>query len=311
MNIQTAFIPMSDKHELFTVHWSSDTPNPKGIIILFHGMAEHILRYSPFATFLTKQGYEVYGHDQRGHGKTAKRNGVYGFFAEVGGFDRVVQDGYERMKSIKEIHPGVPVTIFGHSMGSFIVRRLMELYSKEMDAVILSGTGGNPKWLGDVGRIIAKREIKRKGKQTPSPLLNQLSFGSFNKKFRPNRTDFDWLSSDNKQVDVYMDDDMCGGICTTQFYYDLFTGIKQLYKRKEIQKIRPDLPILFVSGAEDPVGNFGKGVQEAVDSYVQNGINHVTVKLYERARHELLQESNKEQVYIDIVAWLEKNNRCE
>lgn len=302
---------MSDGHELFTAHWPSSLEETKGIILIFHGMAEHILRYHSFAQMFAEEGFDVYGHDQRGHGQTANRNGVYGFFAEAGGFDRVVQDGYERLLQMKREHHESKIIVFGHSMGSFIARRLIQLYSTKIDGVILSGTGGNPSWLGDIGMAIAKGEIKRKGKKTKSPLLNHLLFGSFNKKFRPNRTEFDWLSSDAKQVDQYMRDEWCGGVCTTQFYYDLFSGIKHLYKDKEIQKIRCDLPIFLISGREDPVGDFGKGVVEAARSYIKNGKENVTVKLYNNARHELVNETQKEEVYRDIQQWIKNNNLCE
>jgi alpha-beta hydrolase superfamily lysophospholipase len=170
--------------------------------------------------------------------------------------------------------------------------------------VILSGTGSDPGFLSTVGIWIAKREIKKKGKRARSELLNKLSFGSYNKAFKPNRTEFDWLSRDEKEVDKYIEDPYCGEVATAGFFYDMISGVKQLDKPERISQIPKDLPIFLFSGDQDPVGNNTKGVRTAYQNLKKAGIKDISYKLYKDGRHEMLNEINKEEVYRDVIQWL-------
>lgn len=300
-------IPTSDDIELFCCKWFlPDTDKIRGIIQLTHGMAEHILRYENFATFLVEHGYIVYGHDHRGHGRTAASEEDIGYFADKDGFQKVVADVKQVTDFIQKEHPHLPIILFGHSMGSFVARRYVQLFGPTLAGAIFSGTGGDPGLLGKFGKIVARAECRRKGRKTPSPLLDRLSFGNFNKQFRPNRTKFDWLSRDEKQVDAYVADTLCGSIFTAGFFIDLFDGLEIIHRGRELERIPASLPLFLISGKQDPVGDNGKAVRAVYEQYKHHGLENVTLKLYEDARHEILNETNREEVYADILKWIEK-----
>ncbi|MDP4086071.1 MAG: lysophospholipase [Bacillota bacterium] len=297
----------SDGIEIFTRKWATDVEsNPRAVIQIAHGMAEHIERYDSFANELASQHFVVYGNDHRGHGVTAQLNNCSGYFADEQGFEKVVQDMHTLTTIIEKEYPGVPVILFGHSMGSFLSRRYIQLYGDKIIGVILCGTGGDPGIMGKIGRLIASREVKKKGARTKSPMLNNLTFGSYNKAFKPNRTDFDWLSRVDKEVDKYIEDPMCGDIFTAGFFNDLFEGLETINKIQNLKLIRSNLPILLISGSKDPVGSNSKGVLKTYKAYQQAGIKDITCKIYEGARHELLNETNKEEVYTEILSWVEQ-----
>lgn len=277
---------------------------PKGIVQIAHGMAEHIERYAIFAKALIKEGYIVYGNDHRGHGKTGSSSKLMGFFAEENGFERVVVDMLQLTNLIKKNHPNVPTFLFGHSMGSFLSRRYIQTHGDQLAGVILSGTGGDPGFIGKIGIGIAKLEMMRNGNKTKSPLMNKLTFGSYNKAFSPNRTEFDWLSRDDKEVDKYIDDPLCGGIFTAGFFYDLVSGVAKVNNHRSNRNIPRELPMYFIAGDKDPVGNYSKGVLQAADMYKKIGNNDVTVQLYKNSRHEILNELNKEEVIKNVINWL-------
>lgn len=292
---------------IFVCSWQpQSTEKVKGVIQLAHGMAEHILRYDDFSKFLVKHGYIVYGNDHRGHGNTIIAPDDQGYFAKENGFEKVVGDLHALTLHIKNEHPNLPLILFGHSMGSFLSRRYIQLYGNDLDGVILSGTGADKGILGKIGYLIAKWERFRKGPRTPSPLMNQLSFGNFNKAFSPARTEFDFLSRDKNAVDTYIKDKKCGFICSTSFYMDLIKGIEIIHQSKESTKIPKQLPMYIISGDMDPVGDYGKGVQNVFRKYKQLGLKDVRMRLYPKARHELLHEQNKTEVYQDILIWLEQ-----
>ncbi|WP_099362551.1 alpha/beta hydrolase [Fredinandcohnia onubensis] len=297
----------NDGFTIFYKKWENESNIiPKGIIQIAHGMAEHIERYDLFAKALIQEGYVVYGNDHRGHGKTGKNANQVGFFAEENGFDLVVEDMLQLTNIIKKDYPNKPIFLFGHSMGSFLSRRYIQTHGDQLAGVILSGTGGNPGLIGQVGIGISKFEMKRKGKRTSSSLMNKLTFGSYNKAFTPARTEFDWLTRDDSEVDKYIEDPLCGGIFTAGFFYDLVSGVAKVNKHSANRKIPKDLPMYFLAGDKDPVGNFSKGILQAADMYIKLGIEDVTVKLYEDSRHEILNELNKEEVFTDVINWLEK-----
>ncbi|WP_175482556.1 alpha/beta hydrolase [Thermoflavimicrobium dichotomicum] len=278
----------------------------KGVVQIAHGMAEHSRRYHAFATFLTREGYMVYANDHRGHGETAGSKENLGYFADENGWEQVVDDLHELTKIIKKEQPGLPVFLLGHSMGSFLSRRYIQKYGNEVAGVILSGTGSYPGLLGDIGRLLAKWIMRWRGKKARSKLFHQLSFGKFNKPFKPNRTPFDWLTRDEKEVDRYMEDPYCGELATISFYHDLLMGMKEMDQPDRLRLVPKDLPIFFISGEKDPVGHNTKGVLETIHRYQQAGITNLCYKFYKEARHEILNELNREEVYQDIVRWLNK-----
>ncbi|MRX74178.1 alpha/beta fold hydrolase [Bacillus lacus] len=272
-----------------------------------HGMAEHIGRYSRFAQQLAKEGFAVYGNDHRGHGSVIDKENIRGYFSKEDGFENVTDDLFAVTKLIQQEHPRQPVFLLGHSMGSFLARRYIQKYGDELAGVILSGTSGNPGLLGAAGIMISRFESKRLGEKTPSSRMNTLTFGSYNKKFRRHaRTEFDWLTRDEDEVDRYLNDPDCGGIFTSGFFEDLLYGLKTINLKSNLEQMPKNLPVLLISGEEDPVGNFGKGVKQAYRSYVQAGMKDVELKLYPGARHELLNEVNKEEIDQDILSWILK-----
>lgn len=297
----------SDEKEIFTNKWfPENTEGIKAVVQIAHGMAEHSDRYSHFAEKLTENNFAVYANDHRGHGKTAGSVENLGIYAETNGWDLVVNDMTRLTSEIKINHPGLPVFLFGHSMGSFLTRDYMFTHGEEIAGVILSGTGGDPGFLANAGIFLSKIESLLRGKSAQSKLMDTLSFGSFNKRFRPNRTDFDWLSSVDEAVDKYISDPYCGTVFKAGFFNDLLKGIKKINKTVNIQKIRKDLPVYLFSGTDDPVGDFTKGVKRVYQSYKKAGLEKLSIRLYENGRHEMLNESNRDEVYSDIINWCNK-----
>ncbi len=298
------YIQMSDGHFVFT-RTMTPTISCIGHIHILHGMAEHSGRYVKLAGELCAAGYAVTMHDHRGHGETAGYNGKLGFFAEHNGFERVVEDVHEIVMTMHAQFTDVPFILFGHSMGSFITRRYIQLHSDRVDNVILCGTG-SVSTLHMAGHFFARTLAMQHGKDTESPLLNKLSFGSFNKQFPNPKTAYDWLCSVEQEVQKYIDDPYCGFMPTNQFFVDLTAGFMLLNRKKEIEKIKKNLPILLISGSKDPVGDHGQGVYTVAEQFAAAGVQDVTVYLFEDKRHEILNEDNQQAVYQVLLRWLGK-----
>jgi len=293
--------------EIYVYNWIPDENiNIKGIVQIAHGMAETAERYERFAEKLTKEGYIVYIHDHRGHGKTAKTIENLGHLAEKEGFKWLVEDVHQLSEIIKKENPYLPLFLFGHSMGSFVTQRYIMLYGQELKGVILSGSNGKQGIILDIAILLAKNEVRKNGRKAKSEKLNKLSFGSYNNAFKPNRTEFDWLSSDNDEVDKYINDPFCGSVFSCGFFYDFLVGLKEIQVNENISKVPKDLPILIFSGDKDPVGKNGKGVLKLYRTYKKINIKDVTYKLYKEGRHEMLNEINKDEVMGDIVQWLNR-----
>ena len=278
---------------------------PRGVVHIAHGMAEHAARYTRFAKALTDAGFAVYANDHRGHGRTAAVDSL-GFFASSGGFLRVVRDLEQLLAHEQQQHPGLPLVLFGHSMGSFFCQEVALRGQVALCALILSGTSGKPSPLAQAGRVLARIERKRLGERGRSDLLNRLSFGDFNRKFAPNRTAFDWLSRDEAEVDRYIADALCGFPVTTSLWVDVLDGTAGLADPARQAQIRKDLPIYLFAGARDPVGESGKSVTRLADAYRAAGLRRVTLRLYPDARHELLNETNRDEVTRELLAWLDQ-----
>ncbi len=276
---------------------------PKAIVVIAHGMAETIERYDDFANTLIQNDIFVYGHSHRGHGLTAGNQSNLGIIGD-NGWMKMKEDLRRIVEYAKSDYPDIPVVLLGHSMGSFLVRDYLLDYSYQIDAVILSGTGFQPKLILSIGKLIAGIESKLLGSRHRSKLIDKMSFGSYNKKIETPKTPFDWLSCDDEQVKIYMDDPYCGNVHTSGFYYEFFENLIRIFYYPEVSNEKSKLPLLLMSGAMDPVGDYGKGVIKSEKVYRLNGFM-TTLKLYPEGRHEMLNEINRSDVYQDIVNWVE------
>ncbi len=303
MQSTTTTVTASDGTALHTHRWLPEGP-PKAVVQIAHGMAEHSARYARLAEALTGAGYAVYAGDHRGHGATASK-ADHGYFADTDGWDTVVADLRAVTDFAREEHPGLPVFLVGHSMGSFLARAYVIEDSRELAGLVLSGTAGDPGLLGKVGALVAATEARLRGRRHVSTMLDAMTFGQYNAAFKPNRTDFDWLSRDEAEVDLYVADDLCGNTFTSGFFADLLGGLGVINDRRQVARVRRDLPILLVAGDADPVGDKGKGVRAVAEQYQSVGVADVTCTLYPGARHEIFNETNRDEVTADVVRWLD------
>ena len=282
-----------------------DDGAPKAILHIVHGLAEHALRYRPLAEALTADGWGVYAHDHRGHGATAPSDEALGFFADDGGWDLVVEDLGKLVAHEKAQHAGCPFVLFGHSMGSFAVQDYISRPGAEsLTAVVLSGVAGPPPPIATVARGLARVERWRQGKKGRSALLRKASFDDYNRQFRPNRTAADWLSKDPSEVDKYIEDPKCGFEGTNQLWIDLLDALSAMFASERLANIDKGTPIYIFAGDADPVGRSGKGVRALADALRGAGVKRVDMKLYPTGRHEMLNEINREEVVMDLKAWL-------
>jgi len=292
---------------IFVYKWEGNEGTTKAAIQISHGASEHAKRYFEFAKTLTEEGFVVYANDHRGHGKTALNDEELGFFAEKNGWEVVVGDMHELTDIIKKENGDIPIFLLGHSMGSFLARSYIIKYGKDINGVILSGTGYNNSFEIKLGLLISNREINKRGLKTKSVKLQKLTFGSLNNKIKSPRTDYDWLNRDEREVDKYIKDKLCGGAFATSSYRDLFDGIGEICNFKNISKVPKTLPIYLFSGDKDPVGRNGKGVLKVYNLFKKAGVGDVEMKLYKDGRHEMLNELNKYEVYKDIINWINKH----
>ena len=303
MQSTTTTVTASDGTALHTNRWLPDGP-PKAAVQLAHGMAEHSARYARLASALTDAGYAVYAHDHRGHGTTGGEDN-HGFFADQNGWASVVDDMRRVTRLAQDENPGLPLFLLGHSMGSFLARSYVIEDSGDLAGLVLSGTGGDPGLLGKAGLLLAKAEARVRGRRHVSPLLDKLSFGRYNAAFKPNRTPFDWLSRDEAEVDAYMADTMCGKTFTSGFFVDLVGAQPVINDRRRVARIRRDLPVLLLSGEKCQVGANGRGPREVAEQLRSVGVTDVTCTLYPGARHEIFNETNRDEVTADLIRWLD------
>ena len=277
---------------------------PKAVVQIAHGIAEHVERYDDFAAFLASNGFAVVANDHLGHGRSMSDPSEKGFFGEIGGWELAVGDMRKLYERTRAEFPDLPCFLFGHSMGSFLARTYLIKYPAGLAGAVLSGTAQQPGAAVAVGQMLGRREIKKHGARYKSELLNSMAFGSYNKDFEPRRTISDWISRDTAVVDQYLADPLCGFIPTAGLFADMMGGIAFNQKPSNLARMKKDLPVYFMSGDADPVGANGKGVLKAYQSFLRAGMTDVTLKLYHEGRHEMLNELNKDEVYADILAWL-------
>ena len=295
--------PASDGCPRFVHGWLPDG-GLRGIVHITHGMGEHGERYRRLAEVLTGAGLAVYANDHRGHGKTASEEDL-GFFAEKDGWATVVADLRDHIDRERAAHPGVPLILMGHSMGSFMVQQSMVEHADVIDAAVLSGSNGRPPAIAQLGRMLARFERFRQGPRGTSALIDSMSFKDFNRKFKPNRTDFDWLSRDEAEVDRYIADPRCGFLCSNQLWIDLLDALGVITAPTFQVDMPADLPVYIFSGDRDPVGENGKSVKALAQALTTAGVTDVTCRLYPDARHETLNETCRDAVMGDLLAWIE------
>ena len=289
------------------IHYSKWTPEqkPRGVVQLVHGIAEHIQRYDRFARYLNALGFVVVGEDHMGHGDSLGEEGVRGYFQ--GGWFAGVEDTYHLLELTKEEYPELPYVLFGHSMGSFMVRTILAKYPESgVSAAIICGTGWQPSFALPVLIKVVEGICKKTGEEKPNQKLHDLVFGGYNKRIENARTPQDWLTRDEGIVDQYVDDPMCGFVASCGLLRDMMMGIRYVQTPDNLSNMKKYLPVLFIAGEEDPVGPYGKGVEKAAKAFRSSGMVNVTVKLYPECRHEILNELNYEEVFEDIHQWLDK-----
>ena len=277
----------------------------RAVLQLSHGMVEYIDRYRPLAEYLADRGILVTGHDHLGHGGSIRTKADYGYFAEPDGNRAVLADLHAVTVLTKQLYPDLPYFLLGHSMGSFYARQYLCEYGRELDGAIIMGTGFQPKALGKTAKTLCRVLAVFHGWHYRSSFVANLSFMGYNKGLE-GRTTHDWLNRDQAEVDKYLAEERCTFTFTLNAYYSMFSGILRLHDPAFLARMPKDLPLLFLSGDADPVGEQGKGVRRAIQSLKDAGVLNIESIFYPGARHELLLETNKLEVFADIAAWLDK-----
>lgn len=278
---------------------------PRGAVQIIHGIAEHKSRYDAFARFLGEAGWAVYTCDLPGHGPAEKLSGALGLFPEKDGWLKTAETQHALGREAKERNPGKPFFLLGHSMGSFLARTCLIRWPGEVTGCILSGTGHQAPALVKAGYAAASLTVKLRGREKPSETLRKLAFGSYNARIPDAASPNAWISRDGAVVEAYDADPLCGFNPSAGLLRDMMWGIRLIIDPREQKKMAPDTPILFISGEEDPVGEYGEGVRRALESFRQAGVKETELKLYPLDRHEVLNELDKETVWGDVLAWLE------
>lgn len=300
VNRREFIVPSSDGvHQVHAVLWAPGE-GPKAVVQLVHGICEYALRYDPFARFLAENGFAVVGHDHLGHGLTAKGSEEYGYFT---GWWDLVHDVRSVQLKVKESYPELPWFLLGHSMGSFVARTFLIDYPGEVDGCILSGTGQESALTVAAGKLLTGLGDPHK----VNKLFYDLSIGAYNRKFAPARTRADWICRDEKVVDAYLADPLCNFPTKAGMNHAMMSGLQYVARKKNLTKMDKDTPVYFFAGDADPVGAMGKGVQKVAGWFREVGVKDVTVKLYPGGRHEMLNETNREEVFRDTLAWLESH----
>lgn len=288
---------------IHAIRWIPDG-EPRAILQIVHGMAEYVDRYHDFAVKMAERGFLVIGEDHLGHGLSVQGEGTYGYFCENDPATVVVRDIHRLKKLTQKEYPGIPCFIMGHSMGSFITRNYICKYGTGVEGAVIMGTGMQKKAVVSSAKKMAAAQKIIHGSKYRSKVLDKAAFGQYNKRIENPKTESDWLSKDEKKVEEYINDPLCGFTFTVNGFQTLFELIWRLYRQDNLDNMPKDLPIMFVSGTDDPVGDYFEGVERAIESFKATGMQDITVKKYEKGRHELLNEPEWEQIAEDIYSWL-------
>lgn len=313
MQTEKFFQTMKDGTEIAVNRWIPDNEEDiKAVIVLSHGMLEHALRYDRIGSDFADKGFVFSGHDHRGHGRTAfnaeqKGTGEFALLSKSDGFNLVVSDLEEIIGKVKADFPGKKVILLGHSFGSFVAQAFIERAGKSIDGCVLSGTSGPRRSAVRGGLFVTSLMMLFHKKNYKSIALQKMAFKGYNDRFGEIKTGLEWLSKSESNIEMYMNDSWCGGVATLGFFRDIFKGLNDIHKKNNMKKIPSSLPILFVTGEEDPVGDYGKTIRALASDYKNNGVKVVDTKFYEGYRHEILNEEISERVMDDIVSWIGSN----
>lgn len=278
---------------------------PKAVLQIVHGIAEYVERYDDFANYLTNLGYVVVAEDHMGHGQSINGDGIQGYFH--GGWFTAVEDTMQLMRDTMAEYADLPYVLFGHSMGSFMVRTILCKYPDSgICAAVICGTGWQPAFALAALLKVVEAICKKTGETMPSDKLQGMVFGSYNKKVEHPRTSFDWLTRDKNIVDAYIAHPLCGFTASCGLLREMMKGMYYIALPKNLANMKKDLPVFFIAGGDDPVGSYGKGIHQCVEAFRKAGMTDVSVKIYPLGRHEILNEINKNEVYEDVAHWVEK-----
>lgn len=293
-------IPATDGHAIRVNVWSGAAP--LAVILVFHGLAEHAGRYARFARRAVARGHAVVAHDHRGHGAGATR---LGHFADRDGWNKVLGDAALVRDRVRQRFGDAPLLLFGHSMGSYLAQSFVMRDAGDLSRLVLSGSTWPPRFRVRLGRVAARLEMLHAGRRHRSALLDGMGFGEFNQRFAPARTPFDWLTRDESEVDRYIADPLCGAVSSTALWHDLLGGLLEIGTDEALHKVPAALPILITGGERDPVG--GKpGMQRLAAAYQRTGHTAVTLRTYQGARHEMLNEINRDAFTTDLLRWIDR-----
>ena len=299
------FLSSDGKTQLHGMLWEPEGVAVRAVLQICHGVAEHIARYDGFARALNEQGIAVAGHDHLGHGKSLPEGGMPVYFGQGSTWNTVVDDIYILHQRLKQRYPDAPLCIMGHSMGSFLTRTYLIRYPGTVKAAVLMGTG----WQSAAtlaGGLALAGTLARRGAASPNAAVTALAFGAYNKTFKPNRTEYDWLSADEENVDEYIADPLCGHDATVGLFREMLWGIRFNQRPTNLRKMDKTTPVLLISGEDDPVGGMGAGVRQTYQAFRHAGVTDCTLRLYHGLRHELLNEkAHRGAVYQDIWNWME------
>ena len=299
------FFPSSSGMALIHVNqWTPVGREIAGVVQIAHGVAEYGRRYEPFAQYLCGNGFVVVANDHLGHGLSRIEGAPMVYFGEEDGWRHVVDDMEELRRRTAKVFAGKPYFLFGHSMGSFLSRTHLIRYPGRLSGCVLCGTGHQSAAVIAGGKLVADREIRRLSKRAFSVKADALAFGAYNKHFAPARTKVDWISASEANVDAYLADPLCGGDATLGLFRDMLDGLSYLTRQSNINRMDKELPVLFIAGDQDPVGDMGKGVRRAYACFQKAGVRDLSIKLYHGLRHEILNEASKQYVYQDVLDWL-------
>lgn len=304
------FFPGADGvSRIHAVEWTPDNGEVTAVLQLAHGIAEYAERYAPFAEYLAENGFAVVANDHMGHGKSCGEGQSPIYFGPENGWMNAVDDMYSLFDLTHKAYSSAPYFLLGHSMGSFLARTFLIRYPGVLSGAIIMGTGQMSPAIITAGRAVAKLQAKKVGWDKPSDTVTSLAFGSYNKAFAPNRTGFDWLSVNEENVDRYIADPLCGADSSVGLFHDMLGGLLFIAKQSNLEKMNIYTPILFVAGDKDPVGDMGKGVRKAHASFRKAGVKDLQLKLYPGMRHEILNETHREEVYADLLLWLNTHKK--
>ncbi len=292
------YLDTYDGYQLYVSIWD-DVKDPKGVVLLAHGMAEHIARYDDFSKYLNEAGYIVVGDDERGHGHSTPTLGV----VQGDSFNQTIEDKKMLCEYIAKTY-ALPIVLFGHSYGSFVSQGFLERHSRLIQGCVLCGTSYMKTLLMTMALGISTLMSSFIEADKPAKLIEKLSFGSYSKAF-PEETPFNWLSRNMDNVKAYEADPACGMTMSMGFYQSFFSGVNKLYTDEKMATIDKNLPILIAVGEKDPVSDMSKNATRLYDFYLEKGLN-VTYKVYRDDRHEILNEVDKDVVYKDMLDFIDK-----